>query len=57
MTTATGAGFLLRPVDRDASQLTFVTVRFHRDESGKVVSFDYGNPVARNIRFTRLSDR
>jgi CubicO group peptidase (beta-lactamase class C family) len=46
-----------RPVDRDAFQVGRVTVRFHRDPTGKVVAFDYSNPVVRNIRFTRLSDR
>jgi CubicO group peptidase (beta-lactamase class C family) len=46
-----------RPVDRDAFQAGRMTVRFHRDRAGKVVAFDYSNPVVRNIRFTRLSDR
>ncbi len=46
-----------RPVDRDAFQASRMTVRFHRDSAGKVVAFDYSNPVVRNIRFTRLSDR
>ena len=34
-----------------------MTVRFRRDKAGKVVGFDYSNPVVRNIKFTRLSDR
>jgi CubicO group peptidase (beta-lactamase class C family) len=46
-----------RPVDRDTFQLSRMTVRFHRDPTGKVVAFDYSNPLVRNIRFTRLSDR
>jgi hypothetical protein len=46
-----------RPVERDAFQAGRMTVRFHRDQAGKVVAFDYSNPVVRNIRFTRLSDR
>jgi CubicO group peptidase (beta-lactamase class C family) len=46
-----------RPVERDAFQASRMTVRFHRDPTGKVVAFDYSNPVVRNIRFTRLSDR
>ena len=46
-----------RPVDRDTFQFSRMTVRFHRDQTGKVVAFDYSNPVVRNIRFTRLSDR
>ena len=46
-----------RPVDRDTFQAGRMTVRFHRDRAGKVVAFDYSNPVVRNIRFMRLSDR
>jgi hypothetical protein len=45
-----------RPVDRDTFQVSRMTVHFHRDPTGKVVAFDYSNPVVRNIRFTRLSD-
>jgi CubicO group peptidase (beta-lactamase class C family) len=48
---------VFRPVDRDAFQAGRMTVRFHRDPIGKVVAFDYSNPVVRNIRFTRLGDR
>jgi hypothetical protein len=48
----------LSPVERDAFQFGGrMTVRFHRDKSGKVVALDYSNPLARNIRFTRLGDR
>lgn len=57
MTTATGAGFVFRPVNRDTFMLSRMTVRFQRDKGGKVVAFDYSNPVVRNIKFTRLSDR
>ncbi|HYP26106.1 MAG TPA: serine hydrolase [Blastocatellia bacterium] len=46
-----------RPVDRDTFQASRMIVRFHRDPTGKVVAFDYSNPLVRNIRFTRLSDR
>jgi CubicO group peptidase (beta-lactamase class C family) len=46
-----------RPVDRDTFQLSRVTLRFLRDKDGKVVAFDYSNPVVRNIKFTRLNDR
>jgi CubicO group peptidase (beta-lactamase class C family) len=46
-----------RPADRDAFQISRVTLRFHRDSAGKVVAFDYSNPVVRNIRFTRVIDR
>jgi hypothetical protein len=28
-----------------------------RDASGRDISFDYGNPIVKNITFTRLSDR
>ena len=46
-----------RPVDRDTFQWRRMYVRFHRDENGKVVGFAYSNPVLRNIKFTRSSDR
>ena len=46
-----------RPVDRDTFQWRRMTVRFHRDENGKVVGFHYSNPLLRNIKFTRPSDR
>jgi hypothetical protein len=47
----------LTPVDRDTYMRSMMVVRFRRDGSGRVVGFDYGNPVVRNIRFTRLGDR
>ncbi|MEJ7811875.1 MAG: hypothetical protein WKG32_15795 [Gemmatimonadaceae bacterium] len=31
--------------------------RFHRDPTGKVVAFDYSNPVVGDLRFTRVIDR
>jgi hypothetical protein len=54
---APGAGFEFRPVGRDTFQLGGVILRFRRDKAGKVVALDYSNPVVRNIKFTRLSDR
>lgn len=45
-----------KPVDRDTFMLGMMTVRFLRDKNGKVVAFDYSNPVVRNIKFTRLSN-
>ena len=47
----------LTPVERDHWMRSMMVVRFRRDGSGKVVGFDYGNPVVRNISFTRLGDR
>lgn len=47
----------LTPVDRNTYMRSLMIVRFRRDASGKVVGFDYGNPVVRNIRFTRLGER
>jgi CubicO group peptidase (beta-lactamase class C family) len=47
----------LTPVERDTYMLRMMIVRFRRDAAGKVVGFDYSNPVARNIQFTRLGDR
>jgi hypothetical protein len=47
----------LSPVERDAFEFGGrMTVRFRRDKSGRVVSFDFNHPDARNIRFTRLAD-
>jgi hypothetical protein len=54
---APGAGLEFRPVARDTFQLAGVILRFRRDKAGKVVGLDYSNPVVRNIKFTRLSDR
>ena len=50
-----GKGSEVRPVDRDTFQISRVTVRFLRDKDGKVVGYDYSNPVVRNIKFTRTS--
>jgi CubicO group peptidase (beta-lactamase class C family) len=47
----------LTPVERDTYMLRGMIVRFRRDAAGKVVRFDYGNPVVRNLGFTRLGDR
>jgi CubicO group peptidase (beta-lactamase class C family) len=47
----------LSPVDRDTFQRGGITVRFHRDDTGNVVAFDFSNPLNRNVRFTRLRDR
>ncbi|MGH9795656.1 MAG: serine hydrolase domain-containing protein [Candidatus Acidiferrales bacterium] len=46
-----------RPVNRDTFQFRLMTMRFQRDPSDKVVGYDYSNPVIRNMKFTRLSDR
>ena len=47
----------LEPVARDTFMRNMMIVRFSRDVSGKVTGFEYGNPVVRNISFTRLGDR
>jgi CubicO group peptidase (beta-lactamase class C family) len=47
----------LAAVERDTYMLRMMIVRFRRDGSGKVVGFDYGNPVVRSVRFMRLGDR
>jgi CubicO group peptidase (beta-lactamase class C family) len=54
---SSGKGSEIRPAYRDTFQLGRVTVRFLRDKDGKVTAFDYSNPVVRNVKFTRLSDR
>jgi CubicO group peptidase (beta-lactamase class C family) len=45
----------LKPVDRDTFMAGMMTLRFLRDKDGKVVGYDYSNPVLRNIKYTRLS--
>ena len=52
---SSGKGSEIRPAYRDTFQLGRVTVRFLRDKAGKVVAFDYSNPLVRNIKFTRQS--
>lgn len=47
----------LAPVDQDTFQRGMMTVRFLRDEAGKVVALDFSNPVLRKVNFTRVSDR
>jgi hypothetical protein len=47
----------LTPVERDTYMRSMMIVRFRRDAGGRVVGFDYGNPLARDIGFTRLGDR
>ena len=47
----------LTPVERDTYMRSLMIVRFRRDPNGKVVGFTYGNPVVRNIEFTRLGAR
>jgi len=52
-----GPGFGFAPVARDTFQGGRMTVRFLRDDAGKVVALDFSNPVLRKINFTRVSDR
>lgn len=47
----------LRAVERDTFMAGMITVRFLRDKDGKVTGYDYSNPLLRNVRYTRLSDR
>ena len=46
-----------RPVDRDTFQLRRITIRFHRDETGKAEALELSSPSLRNIKFTLVSDR
>ena len=55
--TAPEKAIELDPVARDTYMRSLMIVRFCRDTSGKVVGFDYGNPVVRSLRFTRIGDR
>lgn len=45
----------LSPVDRDTFQRGMQTVRFRRDQAGKVIALDLINPALRKITFTRRS--
>lgn len=47
----------LSPVEADVFQFARILVRFKKDGSGKVVGWEYSNPVLRNVKFTRLGDR
>lgn len=42
-----------QPIDRDTFQFSRVTIRFQRDDAGKVIGFDFSNPLVRNIRCAR----
>lgn len=57
MEAAPDRAIKLAAVDRDTYMFRMMIVRFRRDASGKVVGFEYSNPVARNIGFTRVGDR
>lgn len=48
---------VLAPVSRDTWMLRMMIVRFNRDAAGRITGFDYGNPLVRSIRFTRLGER
>jgi CubicO group peptidase (beta-lactamase class C family) len=50
---ASGEALEFKPVDRDTFQLAGVSLRFRRDQAGKVVALDFSNPVVRNINFTK----
>ena len=47
----------LSPVDTDTFQRGMQTVRFRRDQAGRVIALELTNPALRNITFTRVSDR
>jgi CubicO group peptidase (beta-lactamase class C family) len=46
-----------KPVEKDIFQFRRMLVRFIRNAAGKVTAFEYSNPVARNIKFTRMNDQ
>lgn len=43
-----------KPVDHDTYMMNMMTIRFIRNKEGKVVGYDYSNPLVRNVRFTKL---
>lgn len=47
----------LEPVDRDIFMRGLMVVRLRRDAEGRVLGFDYSNPVAKYVAFTRTGDR
>ena len=49
--------FELSPVDPDTFQRGMQTIRFRRDQAGKVVALDLSNPALRKVTFTRVSGR
>ena len=52
-----GPPFEFKAVDRDTFQFSRLILRFVRDKAGKVVGLECSNPLLRNVKFTRLSDR
>lgn len=54
---APGEPLIFKPVDRDTFLFAGLILRFTRDKAGKVVGLDFSNPLIRNVKFTRLSDR
>jgi CubicO group peptidase (beta-lactamase class C family) len=44
------------PVATDTFNFSLMMVRFVRDKNGKVVGFDYSNPIISSTKFTRLGD-
>lgn len=51
-----GPPFQFAPVDVDTFQFAGLILRFVRDNAGKIVGFDYSNPVLRKVRFTRVGN-
>jgi CubicO group peptidase (beta-lactamase class C family) len=47
----------LTPVDPDVFQVSRVTIHFIRNKAGKVTGFTFSNPLARNMQFTRPTER
>lgn len=54
---APGAPLAFRPVERDTFQFAGITLRFTRDQAGKIVGLDFSNPLLRQVKFNRLTDR
>jgi hypothetical protein len=45
-----------RAVDPDTFQFSAFTMRFRRDNAGRIVGLDMNNPALRWVRFTRTGD-
>ena len=53
---APAEGIEFAPVDTDTFQRGRMTLRFRRNEDGRVAALDYSNPVLRDVPFVRRSD-
>lgn len=46
-----------KTVSRDTFQASQIFIHFVRNKQGKVIAFEFSNPLVRKVKFTRLVDR